>query len=113
MGLGVSKSDNGTMFTDLLDRKGLLPTLSHIEFRWREEDGRQGFCQPETGLESVEEEALRGKQHYSYPPGRPSLIFAQASWDLSVAGLYIRSRNGIQTDSEMPRTSSRLLLGSV
>ena len=47
IGLGFSKSDIKTMFTDLPDRKDMLPTLSHTKFRWREEDDRHGCCQPE------------------------------------------------------------------
>ena len=47
VGLVSSKSDIKTMFTGLPDRKDTLPTLSHIEFRWREDDDRHGFCQTE------------------------------------------------------------------
>ena len=47
VGLEFFKRDIETMFTDLPDRKDTLPTPSHIEFRWREEDDRYGLCQPE------------------------------------------------------------------
>ena len=112
VGLVSSKSDIKTMFTGLPDRKDTLPTLSHIEFRWREDDDRHDFVKRrdrvgKSGRSTARQTTLPLPTRTAIPNIHPSILGSFGRC------LYIRSRDGIQADSEMPRTSSRLLLGSI